>query len=174
MATYILAKSSNRPLTFRRFSSKLKSILLFYLHPQIGRYVNQLKHQKVWQNSEHYIQDALMNTSTPIFKIHKSHQFVTICQKSLSEISNFQNHFITKAYDWRNTFIQKWTLFQHDSGCYGSKCQNIPHHSMQILVNFENGGTHIHQCLLCVMYWIMLNLLVVWFTDILACLDMQT
>ena len=96
-----------------------------------------------------------------------------ICQKSLSEISNYheQNHFITKAYDWRNTFIQKWTLFQHNSGCYGSKYQNV---TMQILVNFENGDTRIHRYLLCVMYWIMLNLLVEWFTDIFAYLDMQT
>ena len=50
-----------------------------------------------------------MNTGTPIFKIHKVQHFVTIWQNSLSEISNFheQNHFITKAYDKRNAFIQK-------------------------------------------------------------------
>ena len=54
--------------------------------------------QTVWQNSEHYIQDAPKNTGTPIFKIHKIQHFVTICQKSLSEISHFleQNHLITK------------------------------------------------------------------------------
>ena len=49
-----------------------------------------------------------MNTGTPIFKIHKIQHFVTICQRSLSEISNFhkQNHFITKAYDWRNNLYR--------------------------------------------------------------------
>ena len=95
----ILAKSSYRPLTFCRFSSTPKSILQFYLHPHIGRCVSQLKHQKVWQNSEHYIQDAPMNTGTPIFKIHKIQHFITICQKSLSEISCFheQNLFITQV-----------------------------------------------------------------------------
>ena len=45
---------------------------------------------------------------------------------------------------------------------------------MQILVNFENEGTRIHRCLLNAMYWIILNLLVVWFTEMLAYLDMQT
>ena len=45
---------------------------------------------------------------------------------------------------------------------------------MQILVNFENGGTCIHVSLLDAMNWIMLNLLVVWFTDIFAYLGMQT
>ena len=45
---------------------------------------------------------------------------------------------------------------------------------MKILVNFENWGTRFNRCLLGVMYWIMLNLLVVWFTDIWVYLDMQT
>ena len=70
--------------------------------------------------------------------------------------------------------MQKSTLFLYDSGCYGAKCYNLPHLSMQIIVKFENGGTRIHLCLLDAMYWIMLNLLVVWFTDIFACLGMQT
>ena len=41
-----------------------------------------------------------MNTGTPILKNHKIQHFVTICEKSFFEISNFneQNHFITKAY----------------------------------------------------------------------------
>ena len=106
---YILAKSSNRPLPFYRFYSKPKTILQFYLHPKIGRCVSQLRHQKVCQNSQHCIQDALMNTGTPIFKIHKFQHFVTFCEKSIFEISNFhkQNHFITKAYDCRNRLMQK-------------------------------------------------------------------
>ena len=45
-----------------------------------------------------------MNTGTPIFKTDKVQHFVTICQKSPSEIYNFhdQDHFIIEAYDWRN------------------------------------------------------------------------
>ena len=69
--------------------------------------------------------------------------------------------------------MQKWTHFLYDSGRYGAKCQNQPHHSMQILVKFENGGTRIHLCFLDAMYWITLNLLVVWFTEIFAYLGMQ-
>ena len=40
-----------------------------------------------------------MNTGTPIFKIHNIQHFVTICEKSLFEISNFheQNDFITNV-----------------------------------------------------------------------------
>ena len=98
---YILDKSSNRPLRFCSFSSKPKSTFQLYLHPQIGRFVCQLSHENVLQNSEHCMQDAPMNTGTPIKKIHKIQHFVTICQKSLTEISNFheQNHFITIAYN---------------------------------------------------------------------------
>ena len=116
-----------------------------------------------------------MNTGTPIFKKHKIQHFVTSCDKSFFEISSFyeQNHFITKAYAWRNRLMQKWTLFLRDSGYYGSKCQNFTHHPMQILINFENGGTHYHWRLLDAMYWIMLNRSVVWFTDIFAYLEMQ-
>ena len=47
LGCYILTESSNRPLTFNRFSSKPKRILQFYLHPQIGRCVSQLRHQMV-------------------------------------------------------------------------------------------------------------------------------
>ena len=72
-----------------------------------------------------------MTTDTLIFKNnHKIQDFVTICEKSFFEISNFieQNHFITKAYAQRNRLMQKWTRFLHDNGRYGSKCQNLPHH----------------------------------------------
>ena len=46
-----------------------------------------------------------MNTGNPIFKIHKIQHFVTICEKSLLEISSFyeQNHFITKAFEKKKT-----------------------------------------------------------------------
>ena len=88
----------------------------------------------------------------PIFKIHKIEHSETIRETSLFEIANFyeQNHLITKAYDWRNRSMHKWTFFRHDSGRFWSKCYNlhVPHHSMQILVNFENRGACIHRCLL--------------------------
>ena len=44
---------------------------------------------------------------------------------------------------------------------------------MQILVNFENGGTYIHQYPLDAMHWIMLNLSMACLNDILAHLGMQ-
>ena len=50
-----------------------------------------------------------MNTGTTIFKIHKSQQFVTICQKSLSQISNFMSkttsllkHMFEEKHVYRN------------------------------------------------------------------------
>ena len=41
-----------------------------------------------------------MNTGIPIFKNHKIQHFVTVCEKSLFEISSFneKNHVSTKAY----------------------------------------------------------------------------
>ena len=36
----------------------------------------------------------------------------------------------------------------------GQNDKNLTHHSMQILVNFENGGNYFHLSL----YWIVLNL----------------
>ena len=65
-----------------------------------------------------------MNTSIPIFKIHKIQHFVTIREISLFEIANFheQNHFVAKAYDGRNRSVQKLTFFLHGSGHFGSKC----------------------------------------------------
>ena len=150
-----------------------QTILQFYLHPQTGRCVSQLRHQTVWRDLYHYIQCVPMNTAIPIFKIHKIQQFVTIWEKSLFEISKSheQNHFITKAHDWRNRLMQKWKQFLHGSGRFGSNCQNLPHHSMR---TFENGGACIHRCLLWANYWIMLKQLVDWFTDIFAYLILQT
>ena len=45
---------------------------------------------------------------------------------------------------------------------------------MQIFVTFENGGACIHKCLLDAINWIMLNLLVVLFTDTFPYLGLQT
>ena len=111
----------------------------------------------------------------PFLKMIKFSILSQFVKKITFEISRFneQNHFITKAYAWRNSLMQKWTLFLRDSGRYGSACQNLPHHPMQVLVNFENGGTCIHRRLLDTMYWTMLNRLMVWFADIFAYLGMQ-
>ena len=58
-----------------------------------------------------------MNTGTPVFKIDKFQYFVTICEKSFFEVSNFhkQNHFIIEAFDWKKkqkntemSFIPAW------------------------------------------------------------------
>ena len=49
-----------------------------------------------------------MNTGTPVFKIHKIQHFVTICGKSLSEISNLheRNHFSINAYVCQNKLME--------------------------------------------------------------------
>ena len=69
-----------------------------------------------------------MNTGTPIFKIHKIQHFITIWQKPLSEISYFheQNLFITKAYDWRNTVLQKWTHYSMTVVAIGQNVKTYP------------------------------------------------
>ena len=65
-----------------------------------------------------------MNTKITIFKINKIQHLVTICEISIFEISNLleQNHFNMKANDLNNKFMQKLTLFLHDSGRFGSEC----------------------------------------------------
>ena len=79
---------------------------------------------KGWQNSEHYIQGAPMNTGTPIFKIHKVQHFVTIWQHSLSEIFNFheQNHFIDCLCLWRKMIKTKWPVSTYYSICRANLC----------------------------------------------------
>ena len=70
------------------------------------------------------MQDAPMNIGTPIFKIHKIQHFVTIGQKSLTEISSFheQNHFITKAYDFKK---QMYTEEQYSGLTLVAMDQNV-------------------------------------------------
>ena len=72
----ILSKSSNRPLSFYQFSSKPYAIPQICLHSQVGEYVSTLDHQKVYHNSINCIQEAPMNTCTPIFKINKNLHWV--------------------------------------------------------------------------------------------------
>ena len=72
----LLSKNSKRPLSFYHFSLKLYAISQFVLHRQIGEYVSKPHHQKVKHNSVHCIQEAPMNTGTPIFKINKNVHWV--------------------------------------------------------------------------------------------------
>ena len=46
-----------------------------------------------------------------------------------------------------NTKVLKWTLHLYEIRCYWLKCQKLPHHPMQILVNFEIEGKCIRQSL---------------------------
>ena len=120
----ILAKSSNRPLTFYRFSSNPQTIVQFYLHPQIGRCASQLRHQKVDKTLNITSRMCRWTQVPPFLKFTKFSIIVTICEKTLFEIANFheQYHFTTKVKEWRNGFMQKWTLFLYDNCCYGTKC----------------------------------------------------
>ena len=52
-------------------------------------------------------------------------------------------------------------------------CQKLPHHQMQILVNFEIEVTCIQQCLRDTIQWLLLSRFLVSFTDILACSGTQ-
>ena len=82
-----------------------------------------------------------MSSGNPIFKNHKIQDFVTICEKSFFEISNFieQNHLITKAYAWRNRLMQKLTLFLLDSGRYGSNVKTYPTTQCKFLLILKMG-----------------------------------
>ena len=142
----ILAKSSNQPLTFYQCSSKQKTVLQFCLHPQIGRCVCQQTLKGLRKLL--ILHPGCTNEHRfPHFKNSQNSAFGHNLNLWIItfEISNFheQNHFITKAYD-----------------------------SMQILVNFGNGGTSINRCPLDAMNWIMLNLVMVYWH--IRCLWMQT
>ena len=174
---HILAESSNRPLTFYRFSWKPKAILHFYIYPQTDRCVSLLRHQTVSQNSLHYIQGAPMNTGTPIFTIHKIQHFDTIRETSLVEIANFMSK---TTYLLKNMTEEIDQCRNEHSSCITVVAlgQNVKTYTttqcMQIFVHFENGVACIHRCLLDAIYWIMENLLVVWCTSIFAYLGIQT
>ena len=92
----------------------------------------------------------------------------------MTEITPFhtKNVFISKAKLILNTKVLKWTLHLHLTGCYWPKCQNLPHHPMQILVNFKIAGTCIRQSLPDTK-WILLSRFLVLFTDRLAYLVVQ-
>ena len=92
------------------------------------------------------MQDGKLNTGTPIFKIRILAQFAS---HDFFEITPFytQNLFISKAKLILNTKVLKWTLHLHETGHYWPKCQKLPHHPMQIFVNFEIEGTFFRQSL---------------------------
>ena len=58
-----------------------------------------------------------------------------------------QNIFIPKTKRIQNTKVLDWTLHLHETLYNWPKSQILPHHQMQILVNFEIEGTFIWQSL---------------------------
>ena len=58
-----------------------------------------------------------------------------------------QNVFILKAKLILNTKVLKLTLHLHQTRCDWPKCQKLPHHPIQILVNLEIEGMCIRQSL---------------------------
>ena len=77
MLDYILAKSSNQPPAFYQFSSNRKMTSLLFLHLEIVRRVMYPRKSRYWQNVKQYMQDANLNSCTPIFKIRILAQFVS-------------------------------------------------------------------------------------------------
>ena len=90
--------------------------------------------------------DKIFNSTcrmlTWIVPYFQNSHFGTICESWLFEITPFhtQNIFISKAKQLSNTKVLKLTLHLHETSCYWLKCQKLPHHPMQILVNFEIEG----------------------------------
>ena len=82
----------------------------------------------------------------------------------MSKTTSLLKHMTEETHLYRNEHYSSMTVV--------AMGQNLPHHSMEILVSFENGGTRIHLCLLCNVLN-NANLLVVRFTDILACRDIS-
>ena len=77
LGNYILAKSSNQPPAFHKFSSKCKMTLLHFLHLEIASYVMYPRQSRYWQHVQQYMQDAHLNIGTPFFKIRILAQFVS-------------------------------------------------------------------------------------------------
>ena len=92
------------------------------------------------------MQDANLNSGTPIFKIR------------------ILAHFVSNDFSKLPPYTRKMFLFQKPNSywtlkCWNEryicmrlvaiwpKCQKLPHHPMQILVNFEIEGTCIRQSL---------------------------
>ena len=71
-AYIILVKSSNRPRVFYRFSEKLLAQDQFRLHYRIDLPISKRYQKTAKQNSLNCIREALPNTRTLNFKIHKN------------------------------------------------------------------------------------------------------
>ena len=126
----ILAKSSNWPLTFYRFSSNPQIILQFYLHPQIGRYVSQPRHQRVWWFDKSLNSTSRMRlcTQVPLFlkftKLSSSSQFV-------------KNHFLKYPI-----FMSKTTLLLKQLTEEIDLCSNEQSFCMTVVTMGQNVKTY--------------------------------
>ena len=115
--------------------------------------------------------DAHLNCGTPIFKIHILAQFVS---------HHFRNNQISRAkrlYFKSQTHIENYnpeinTPSAWDSLLY-AKCLKLPHHPMQILVNFKIEGMCIGQSLRDTILRILLSRFLVSFTNRQAYLRMK-
>ena len=97
---------------------------LLFLHLEIDRRIMYPCQWRYWQNVQQYMQDANLNSGTPIFK--NSH-FGTICESWLFETTPFhmQSVFISKAKHILNTKVLKRTLHLHVSCFYWLKCLEL-------------------------------------------------
>ena len=163
---YLLAKSSNRPPTFYWFSWKHKN----HMTTVFASWTSQTCH---WPWIVKILTNCLIVLAWFPFEYWYLHfqnsHFVTICEAWLFEITHFhrQNVFISIAKLILNSKELK------EGHCCWSKCQNLSHHGMQIIVIFENEGTCVCQSLVGTILWIMLSCFVVMLTDMLAYSEMQ-
>ena len=82
------------------------------------------------------MQDANLNSGTPIFKIRILAQFV---------IMTFLNNPISHAKGYH--FNGQTHIDLREIRCFWLKCRKLPHHPMQIIVNFESEGKRAPQSL---------------------------
>ena len=120
--TDILAKSSNRPFYFYWFSPKPKTILQFCLNPQIGRCVSQLRRFDKTLNITPRMRR--WTQATPFWKFTKFSILSQIVKNHFLKYQIFMSKttLLLKPKTKINRLMQKWTLFLHESGRFGSKC----------------------------------------------------
>ena len=68
----VVKTGQKKPWFLHRFSEKLKALYQFHLHYQIGQPISKRYQKTAKQNSLNCIREALPNTSTLNFKIHKN------------------------------------------------------------------------------------------------------
>ena len=130
---YILAKSSNRPPAFYYFSSKRKMTWLLFLHLEIDRRVMYPWQWRYWQNVQQFMITWIVVPPFSKFAFWHNLWVMTFWNNPISHAKRF----LSRAKHILNTKVLKWTLHLHETRYYWLKCQKLPHHLMQFLVNFK-------------------------------------